>query len=97
MENNEKELEKDDIVNPEQFQVGRAPQEEKEDDTDYADDSDYTEQEIPFADGKGTELAEEFEEPEEESEDDEFVEEEAIEEDFDDDDDELLTEDDEIR
>ena len=80
MENNEKELEKDDIVNPEQFQVGRAPQEDKEEDTGSSDESEYTEQEIPFADGKGTELAEEFDEPKEDLEDDEFVEEESVEE-----------------
>ena len=57
MESNQEQLEKDEIVNPEQFQVGRAPQEDKEEQT---DDAEYTEQEIPFADGKGTELDEEL-------------------------------------
>jgi len=69
MENNENEIEKDEIVNPEQFQVGRSPQEEKEE---QSDDAAYTEEEVQFADGEGTQLAEAFDTPEE----DEFDEEE---------------------
>jgi len=58
MENRkEEEMEQDEIINLEQFQVGRAPEEEKEIDQ---DDSTYTEDEIPFADGEGTQLEEEL-------------------------------------
>ena len=62
MENNENEFEKDEIVNPEQFQVGRSSQEEKEE---QSDDAGYTEEEVQFADGEGTQLAEAFDPPEE--------------------------------
>ncbi|TDO24266.1 hypothetical protein [Pedobacter duraquae] len=59
MENKkEQEMEQDEIVNLEQFQVGRAPEEEKQHDEE--DDSDYTEDEVEFADGEGTQLEEEF-------------------------------------
>ena len=59
MENNkEQEMEQDEIVNLEQFQVGRAPEEEKQ--HDEQDDSEYTEDEVEFADGEGTQLEEEF-------------------------------------
>jgi len=46
----------EEIINPEQFQVGRTPQEDKE-----QDDEGYTSEEIPFADGEGTELDENIE------------------------------------
>jgi hypothetical protein len=64
-ENNENKMEKDDIVNPEQFQVGRAPQDEKEetkeqDMVNRSDDAGYTAEENQFADGKGTQLDEEI-------------------------------------
>ncbi len=68
MENNENEIEKDEIVNPEQFQVGRSPQEEKEE---QSDDAGYTEEEVQFADGEGTQLAEAFDTPEEDELDEE--------------------------
>ncbi|RZM29168.1 MAG: hypothetical protein EOO88_06010 [Pedobacter sp.] len=64
MENQENKIEKDEIINPEQFNVGRAPQEEKEIDqndmTERADDAGYTPQEEQFADGKGTQLNEQL-------------------------------------
>ena len=64
MENQDDKIEKDEIVNPEQFQVGRAPQDEKENQqdqmTDRSDDAGYTAQEDQFADGKGTQLSEEL-------------------------------------
>lgn len=64
MENTANEMEKDDIVNPEQFQVGRAPQEEKELDNqdvqNEAEEVGYTEGEVQFADGEGTQLDEEI-------------------------------------
>ncbi|RZJ88792.1 MAG: hypothetical protein EOO20_12675 [Chryseobacterium sp.] len=59
MENKkDQEFEQDDIVNLEQFQVGRAPEEEKQHDD--QDESEYTEDEVPFADGEGTQLDEEL-------------------------------------
>jgi len=61
-------MEKDDISNPDQFQVGRT----SEENTSQQDDSKYTPEEDQFADGKGTVLAEEFDSPDpEEIEDDE--------------------------
>ena len=59
MENKKyQEFEQDDIVNLAQFQVGRAPEEEKQHDD--QDESEYTEDEVPFADGEGTQLDEEL-------------------------------------
>jgi hypothetical protein len=58
MENQANEMEKDEVINPEQFQVGRAPETEKNGER---DDTEYTEGEAEFADGEGTQLAEEFE------------------------------------
>jgi hypothetical protein len=55
--NMENEMEKDEIVNPEQFQVSRAPEDQK---ADRAESVDYTGDEIEFADGVGTELDEEL-------------------------------------
>jgi hypothetical protein len=63
---NQETMEKDDIVNPDQFQVGRT----SEENTNAQDDSEYTAEENPFADGKGTELAEEFDAPDPEEIDD---------------------------
>ena len=64
MENQKEILKQDEIVNPEQFQVGRAPQEEKENQqgqmTDRSDEAGYTPQEDQFADGRGTQLNEEI-------------------------------------
>ena len=68
MENNkEQEMEQDEIVNLEQFQVGRAPEEEKQHDD--QDDSEYTEDEVQFADGEGTQLEEEFADDDDEFDD----------------------------
>jgi hypothetical protein len=61
MENQENELEKDEIVNPEQFQVDRSANDVKPEDS---EDAGYTEDEVEFADGQGTRLQEEFEVPE---------------------------------
>ena len=62
MENQEDKIEKDEIVNPEQFNVGRTSEEEKEqsqnDMIERTDDAGYTPQEEQFADGKGTQLNE---------------------------------------
>jgi hypothetical protein len=58
MKNEENKFQKDDIINPEQFQVGRAQAEDQEEQTNEAG---YTAEEDQFADGKGTQLAEEFE------------------------------------
>ncbi len=64
MENIQDNLPEEDIINPEQFQVGRAPQNEKEiqeeEVSDQSDDAGYTPQEAQFADGKGTQLNEEI-------------------------------------
>ena len=70
MENKkDQEFEQDDIVNLEQFQVGRAPEEEKQHDD--QDESEYTEDEVPFADGEGTQLDEELGEDNADSDEDE--------------------------
>ncbi|MEJ2882321.1 hypothetical protein [Pedobacter sp. GR22-6] len=82
----EEEPENEEIINPEQFQVGRAPEEEKpsgeEDSEDIEEDSDYTEDEVEFADGAGTELDEEIDTPDPEDLEDELDE---IDEDFEED------------
>ncbi|WP_231463541.1 hypothetical protein [Pedobacter sp. Leaf132] len=57
MESNTENQHEEEIINPEQFQVGRAPQDEKEDlesDEPLTDDAEYTEEETGYADGKGT-------------------------------------------
>jgi len=61
MENRDKIQQEEDIVNPEQFQVGRSPEEKKDiekSETTQTEDSGYTAQEAEFADGKDTELNE---------------------------------------
>lgn len=97
------EMEKDEIINPEQFQVSRSPEEDEEDADAAEEDAKYTPEENEFADGKGTELAEEFDEDETDesdellTEEDEFGDEKGTElaEEFDEDEtDELLTEED---
>lgn len=57
MENKKLNTEEEEINNPEQFQIGRNHIEEDEESN---DDSTYTEQENEFADGKGSDLAEAF-------------------------------------
>lgn len=69
MKNQENEMEQEEIINPEQFQVGRATEDEK---LQEQDDSQYTEDEIEFADGEGTQLEEEFDVPEKEELEDDF-------------------------
>ena len=85
-------MEKDDIINAEQFQVGRSA----DDETGTQDDSEYAPEEKQFADGKATELADEFDAPDPEEFDDDETEEDS--DTFDDDetalDDDLATEDD---
>ena len=59
MKNDEDNFQADEIINPEQFQVGRSPQEEKEvqqQSAQQTSDAGYTAQEDQFADGKGTRL-----------------------------------------
>lgn len=58
MENRDKLQQEEDISNPEQFQVGRSPEEEKNIESTQTEDSGYTAQETEFADGKDTELNE---------------------------------------
>lgn len=61
MENRDKIQQEEDISNPEQFQVGRSPEEEKNTETVEStkdEDSGYTAQETEFADGKNTKLNE---------------------------------------
>lgn len=79
MENQEKEIEQEEIINPGQFQAGRAPGEDK---LQKEDDSEYTEDEIEFADGEGTQLDEEFDVPEKQDPEDD-VESDLDEEEFD--------------
>jgi hypothetical protein len=59
----EEEPEQDDIVNPDQFQVGRAPENEKDTQTEGVE---YTDDEIEFADGAGTQLDDELDAPDRE-------------------------------
>lgn len=58
MENKENNTEKDEIINPEQFQVGRGLHEDNNED--QAEEVSYTPEENQFADGKGTQLDEEM-------------------------------------
>lgn len=64
MKNEEDNLQQEEINNPAQFQVGRSPQEEKENSEEQMierdDDAGYTPEEDQFADGKGTQLNEEI-------------------------------------
>jgi len=63
---NQDQLPEEEIINPEQFQVGRNP-EEQEDEVDQdrttgTDEAGYTPGETEFADGEGTRLDQESEE-----------------------------------
>lgn len=69
MENHGKEIEQEEIINPVQSQAGRAPGEDK---LQKEDDSEYTEDEIEFADGEGTQLDEEFDVPDKQDLEDDF-------------------------
>ncbi|PWS28718.1 hypothetical protein DHW03_02420 [Pedobacter yonginense] len=62
MENHEEE----EIKNIEQFQISRS--EHSDDDTSEAEENEYTEEEVQFADGEGTQLDEKVDELEEDDE-----------------------------
>ncbi|SFA39221.1 hypothetical protein SAMN04488511_101395 [Pedobacter suwonensis] len=66
MENQENNQPEEEIQNIEQFQINRSQGNASEGHaTPQPDgDNDYTEDEIPFADGEGTQLDEEIEDPE---------------------------------
>ena len=70
MENQEKNQKKEEINNPEQFSVGRsnALHQHADEEDQPAKEVEYAEEEMEFADGKGTELAEAFPEETEEDE-----------------------------
>ncbi len=67
MENHEQKQENEEISNPEQFKVGRTnplqPHEEGQHEQD--EEVEYTPEEMEYADGKGTELTEAFEDEQE--------------------------------
>ena len=67
MENQENDMREEEMINREQFQAGSAAGDEQR-----RDDSEYTEQEIQFADGEGTQLEEEFDVPDKEDLEDEL-------------------------
>jgi hypothetical protein len=63
---NQDQLHEEEVVNPEQFQVGRNPEPEEQaqnqDDENTSDEAGYTDGEIEYADGAGTDLEEGMEE-----------------------------------
>jgi hypothetical protein len=63
MENQDQQQENEEINNPEQFQVGRTNplQQHQEGQQEQDGEVEYTAEEMEYADGKGTELAEAFE------------------------------------
>lgn len=71
MENQENNQPEEEIQNIEQFQINRSEGNAAEGHTtpEPSEDDEYTEDEIPFADGEGTQLNEEIEDPENEDED----------------------------
>ncbi|WP_412469087.1 hypothetical protein [Pedobacter sp. KLB.chiD] len=73
MENQENNQPEEEIQNIEQFQINRSQGNVAEGHAtpEPDDDNDYTEDEVPFADGEGTQLNEEIEDPEDEEEEDE--------------------------
>lgn len=79
MENQENNQPEEEIQNIEQFQINRSEGNTSEGHAtpEPTEDDEYTEDEIPFADGEGTQLNEEIEDPE----DDEDVAESETEED----------------
>lgn len=68
MENQEINQPEEEIQNIEQFQINRSQGNVAKGHItpDPDDDNDYTEDEVPFADGEGTQLNEEIEDPEHE-------------------------------
>ncbi|GGH06285.1 MULTISPECIES: hypothetical protein [Pedobacter] len=72
MENQENNQPEEEIQNIEQFQINRSQGNAADGHAPEPDsDNDYTEDEVPFADGKGTQLDEEIEYPEDGEDDDE--------------------------
>ncbi len=70
MENLENNQPEEEIQNIEQFQINRSQGNAAEGHTTpEPDDNEYTEDEVPFADGEGTQLNEEIEGPEDEEDD----------------------------
>lgn len=54
---NQNELHEEEVVNPEQFQVGRNPEEQKNQERNTeSEDAGYTPGETEFADGEGSQL-----------------------------------------
>jgi hypothetical protein len=73
MENQENNQPEEEIQNIEQFQINRSQGNASEGHANSEPDgsNDYTEDEVPFADGEGTQLNEEIGDPEDEEDDDE--------------------------
>ena len=100
--NTQNEQTEEEIPNIEQFQVSRSSLEEKdleEDNTNLAgDDAGYTEDEVEFADGEGTQLDEEIPDETEDDDDDLLADDDLTDDDLTDDDlaDDDLEEDEEI-
>ncbi|MHA4896303.1 hypothetical protein ACXZ1K_16235 [Pedobacter sp. PWIIR3] len=63
MENQENQMEEPEIINPEQFQVGRAPIDEK---VEGQEDAEFAEEEGSFADEEVSLLEEDVEVPDQE-------------------------------
>jgi len=74
MENQENNQPEEEIQNIEQFQINRSEGNAPEGHATPkpTEDEEYTEDEIPFADGEGTQLNEEIEGPEDEEDDEEL-------------------------
>ncbi len=73
MENQENNQPEEEIQNIEQFQINRSEGNAADGHAspEQAEDEEYTEDEVPFADGEGTQLNEEINDPEDEEDDDE--------------------------
>ncbi|KQM72687.1 hypothetical protein ASE74_22720 [Pedobacter sp. Leaf216] len=71
MENQENNHQEEEIQNIEQFQINRSEGNAAEGyNTPEPDDDEYTEDEVPFADGEGTLLNDEIEGPDDEDDED---------------------------
>lgn len=68
MENQAKEIEQEEIIKAEQYQADSSPAEDQQ----LQDDSEYTEDEVEYADGDGTQLDEELGVPERDDVDDDY-------------------------
>lgn len=73
MENQENNQPEEEIQNIEQFQINRSEGNAADGHAtpDPSEDNEYTEDEVQFADGEGTQLNEEIEDPEDKEDDDE--------------------------